>query len=107
MEKNYKTEDYIKKGIRFNETEDYCSSFYEKLFGVCHKFSCYLHDRQYRNEVTKRLTRFEADNEFRKNILLIYKLNRKPLAGYLVSILIFLGVRIFAAKNWEINKFGK
>lgn len=101
MEKDYKTENYIKKGIKYNPKADYCSSFCEGLFGVYHNYACYLHDRQYRKEVTKRLTRKEADEEFRKNVLMIYKLNRKPIIGYILSTIMYIGVRIFSGRHWD------
>jgi len=101
MEKNYKTENHIKKGIKFDPKGNYCSFWFERLFGVCYSYACYLHDRQYRKEVTKRLTRFEADNELRKNVLLIYKLNKKPILGYLISSIMFIGVRLFCKKHWD------
>ena len=85
----------------YNPKENYCSFSPERLFGVNHNYACYLHDRQYRNEVKNRKTRAEADRDFRKTIFAIYKKKGKAFRGFFISWGMYLGARVFGLKTWR------
>jgi len=82
---------------KYKVNKNYCTCWPEGLFGVRYNYACYLHDVDYKE---KTLTRFKADNRFRKNILEEYKGHNKIIIGFFVSIIMFLGVRIFGRKSW-------
>ena len=56
----------------YNKNKNYCSLSPEGLFGVRFNYSCYLHDRQYRNEIIDRKTRKEADKNLKKEIVRLF-----------------------------------
>jgi len=60
--------------------ENYCSYSPDSLFGVRFNYACYLHDRQYRNEVKKRKTRTQTDIDFRDKIFDIFYTNTQSLS---------------------------
>lgn len=81
----------------YNKKENYCSFSPDKLFGVNFNYACYLHDRQYRNEVKKRKTRKQADLDLKKEIIKEYN---KKLIGVLVGSVYYYTVRIFNRRYW-------
>lgn len=104
--------------MAYNPKENYCTASPDSLFGVKFNFACYLHDRQYRNEVKFRKTRKQADIDFRNKIYEIFYNNTKPLnlgikinnpiliksisplLGFLVSRIYFKGVFYFAGRAY-------
>jgi len=76
-----------KNKMKYDKKQDYCTMSPDGLFGVRFNFSCYNHDRQYRNEVKSRKTRKQADKDFRDQIYKIYKKSKDPfkfdILGYL------------------------
>ena len=84
----------------YDAEENYCSFSPESLFGVKFNFACYLHDRQYRNEVKWRKSRLGADLDLKKGIMENYLKKRKWVAGFFVSWIYFLAVRIFSGRYW-------
>lgn len=90
-----------KKGImKYTKEEDYCSYSPEKLFGVNHNYGCYLHDRQYRNEVKNRKTRKQADIQLRDVIYYAYYFKDKKTIGWIVSRIYYMGVRLGGKRSW-------
>ena len=104
----------------YNSKLNYCTASPDSLFGVKFNYSCYLHDRQYRNEVKKRKTRRQADKDLYENIYKIFKENTKPLnfyffkiknpkaievispfLGLLIGRIYFRAVSKFAAFTWK------
>jgi len=67
---------------------NYCTLFPDGNWGTC----CKRHDRRYEN---KRLTKRQAD------ILLKRCVTRK--AGWLIGIIIYIGVRLPISKWWWCN----
>ena len=86
--------------MKYNKNKDYCSCSPDKLFGVRFNYACYLHDRQYRNEVKVRKTRKKADISFKKSIQSEFKKKHKPIQGFFVSWIYYIGVRLFGWKSW-------
>lgn len=103
----------------YKKEENYCTASPDSLFGVRFNYACYLHDRQYRNEVKVRKTRKQTDLDFRNNIFDIFYDNRKPLnfklfkfknptlikaispiLGFVVSRVYFKVVHLFAGVTW-------
>lgn len=91
----------IKLKMRYNSNENYCSMSPDGLFGVRFNYGCFLHDRQYRNEVKNRKTRKQTDIDFRKNIQAIYKQKGKGFIGFFVSWIYYFGVRIGGRRAWK------
>jgi len=90
-----------KDAPEFDEKIDHCTGVAEKLFGVSMKPACYYHDRQYRNEVVNRKTRRQADIDFRNYIIILYKRKNKPVLGWIISRVRYLGVRLFGGYAWQ------
>jgi len=88
---------------KFNEEEDYCTMVPDKLFGVSLKPACYHHDRQYRNEVVNRKTRKQSDLAFRDHTFKLFKNKNKPILGWIISRIRYIGVRLFGGKYWQKN----
>ena len=84
----------------YNKKDNYCSYSPDQLFGVRFNFSCFLHDRQYRNEVVRRKTRLEADRHLKFIIYQTYKKAGKRIIGFFVSWFYYVAVRLFAGKCW-------
>jgi len=80
---------------------DYCTYAPEGFFGVKFNYHCYLHDRQYRNEVKRRLTRKEADDIFRDRIYKMYIAHGMQRRGWVISRVYWLGVRLFGRFVWQ------
>ena len=83
--------------MTFDPKGNYCSMSPDFVFGVDTRYSCYLHDRQYRNEVKKRLKRKKADLLLRDEI---YNRNGKTFKAFLVSRFYYYAVRLFAVRSW-------
>ena len=110
---------YDKKDIHYNPELNYCTASPDSLFGVKFNYSCYLHDRQYRNEVKVRKTRKQTDIDFRDKIFDIFYNHRSPLnlgfkiknktavkvispiLGFVVSRIYFKAVHLFAGITWR------
>lgn len=105
--------DYIKK-------ENYCSCSPDGLFGVRFNYGCYLHDRQYRNEVKNRKTRKQADKDLKRMIIDIYSDStndfkffrwktdnkiliwiRNKILSRIIAQKYYLAVRLFGKKAWN------
>lgn len=84
--------------MTFDPKGNYCTLAPDIVFGIDTRYSCYLHDRQYRNEVKKRLTRKQADELLRDEI---YNRNKKTLLAFLVSRVYYCAVRLFAKRSWD------
>jgi hypothetical protein len=109
---------YDKDNIHYNPELNYCTASPDSLFGVRFNYSCYLHDRQYRNEVKVRKTRKQTDIDFRDKIFEIFYNNQKPInlgfkiknpalvnvispiLGFFVSRIYFKAVHFFAGITW-------
>ena len=86
--------------MTYDKDENYCTMSPDTILGVKINYACYLHDRQYRNEVKERKSRLEADKQLREGIYRALEVKNKFLA-YIISTLYYCAVRIFASKNWE------
>lgn len=84
----------------YNKNENYCTMSPDKLFGVNHNYGCYLHDRQYRNEVKIRKTRKEADIQLRDVMYTVYIKQNKKMIGWVVSRIYYTFVRLFGKVTW-------
>lgn len=85
----------------YDPNSDYCSSSPDRLFGVNHNYACFLHDRQYRNEVQNRKTRKQADIQLRNGIFRAYANKNKRIIGWVISRIYYIGVRLFAGFAWS------
>lgn len=86
--------------MKYNKNEDYCTMSPDKILGVNHNYGCFLHDRQYRNEVVNRKTRKEADIQLRDVMYRTYIKNNKRCIGWIISRIYYFAVRIFAKRAW-------
>ncbi len=86
--------------MTYNKDLDYCTLSPDKLFGVNHNYGCYLHDRQYRNEVKIRKTRKEADIQLRDVMYDAYKNQNKKILGWIISRKYYMFVRLFGRVTW-------
>ncbi len=71
--------------MKYNPNNNYCTFSPDKLFGVNFNEGCYLHDRQYRNEVKKRKTRLQADQDLRDFIYHQFIVDDKMKIGLVIS----------------------
>ena len=85
----------------YNKKENYCSFSPDKLFGVKFNYACYLHDRQYRNELKKRLTRKQADQDLRDRIWHYFIVDNKLKLGWVISRIYYYAVRLFSRRYWK------
>lgn len=85
----------------YSKEDNYCSWSPDSIDGVRFNYGCYLHDRQYRNEVKVRKTRKEADKELKRVIIKKYSDEGRKYFGYLVGWLYYIAVRLFAFRHWE------
>lgn len=97
---SYTKEETIKI-MGYNKDHDFCSYSPDKILGVNHNYGCYLHDRQYRNEVKKRKTRKQADIQLRDVMYGVYSKNNKKILGWIVSRIYYIVVRIFGGITWK------
>lgn len=84
----------------YHPDDNYCTLSPDTLFGVRFNYACYLHDRQYRNEVKKRKTRKQTDIDLRDRIYSDYLKHNKKLIGYLVSRFYYFSARLIGLKTW-------
>ncbi len=84
----------------YNKEDDYCSFSPDRLFGVTFNYGCYLHDRQYRNEVKIRKTRKQADILLRNTIYKVYIKKNKKFIGFMISRIYYYAVRLFAKRAY-------
>lgn len=76
--------------IKFDETKDYCTCWFESMYGVPIKECCHLHDRRYAN---KRIMKHQAD-------LLLFRCVRRK-ANVLVASTMYLGVTLFGDEYYK------
>lgn len=93
--------------MKYNIKNDYCTMSPDGLFGVRFNYSCFLHDRQYRNEVVNRKTRKQADVDLKNHIYSFYKIRNKKIIGWIVSRCYYIGVRIFGTDFVSIKIIGR
>ena len=88
---------------RYNKKKDYCTLSPDKLLGCLFNKACYLHDRQYRNEVVNRQSRLISDLALWKNIIKeCYKVRKTSIIwSWRVGFVYFIGVRIGGRKLWR------
>lgn len=84
----------------YEKNENYCSFSPEGCFDIKYNYGCYLHDRQYRNEVKIRKTREQADLDLRDYIYNKFLKAGKQRRGFLVSRIYYYAVRIMAYHFW-------
>lgn len=84
----------------YDPTADYCTLFPDKMLGVNYNYGCYLHDRHYRNERKRRLSRKDADKLLFKQVFLAYSKRKMYSFGLIWASLMYLGVRLFARKAY-------
>ena len=94
---------FEKKEKGFNPNADYCTYFPDEMFGVSYKYGCYLHDRQYRNERRKRLTREETDVQLFESVRYYFRKANKKGIGLIWAVLIYIGVRVLCRWKWVEN----
>lgn len=87
--------------MSYNPKENYCTLSPDTIFSVKINYGCYLHDRQYRNEVKKRMTRLEADRELQRSIENDFRAKKKEKLGFIVGLIYFLGVRVMGLFTWK------
>lgn len=83
--------------MTYDPKADYCTLSPDHVFGRKISYACYIHDRQYRNEVKVRKTRKEADETLRLDI--------KALLGNtwrasIVSWIYYIGARLLLKRMW-------
>ena len=83
--------------MTYNKKDNYCTFSPDSLFGVTFNYGCYLHDRQYRDEVVNRKTRKQSDLDLRDFIFNSYK----KKIGWIVSRIYYLAVRFFGGLTWK------
>jgi hypothetical protein len=87
--------------MTYNSKNNYCSYSPDRLFGITFNFACYLHDRQYRNEVVRRETRLKADQNLRDRIYSEFVKKNKKIKGYIISRIYYFAVRLLGFFAWE------
>ena len=87
--------------IKYNPNLNYCSFSPESMFGCRYNYACYLHDRQYRNEVKVRKTRKQADLQLKDTIYAIYKKQNKKVIGWVISRLYYIFTRLFGWGRYQ------
>lgn len=96
----FKSNDIHYFSMSYNKELNYCTMSPDELFGVRFNFGCYLHDRHYRNEVKRRLTRKQADSLLKQRIQKSFNIAGKPKIGKLVSWVYYIAVRLTARRFW-------
>ena len=87
--------------MAYDKNLNYCSYSPESILGVKINYACYLHDRQYRNEVKIRKTRKQADLDLRNRIYGKLTLANLRKVGLIVSRIYYLIVRVLGKKAWN------
>ncbi len=88
----------------YKKNKDYCTYSPDTLFEVDFSYACYLHDRQYRNEVKNRKTRKQADAELKKVIIKKFTSKNKKYIGSIIGNLYYFAVRLFSKFAWDDDK---
>ncbi len=86
--------------MTYDKKLNYCTFSPDQLFGVRFNYACYLHDRQYRNEVKVRKTRKESDIVLRDIIIKEYSKAGKKWLGIIIGNIYYIVVRMFNKKFW-------
>jgi len=61
----------LKKGApKYKKSTDYCTMSLDEIFRCRYNLACYWHDRQYRNQIVNRRSRFMADLDLWKGIVI-------------------------------------
>mgnify|MGYP003132407079 CR=1 FL=1 len=79
----------------FEKGRNYCSFSPDRFWKYDWSEACYSHDRQYRNEVKKRLTRKKADINLRENIRKVL-----PKKLFFIAWFYYCVVRTFGWRTW-------
>lgn len=88
-----------KKFERKDGKVDYCTASPDVVCGVDIGYrACRWHDKDY---AEKKISRKQADLDFKSNIQYAFKVVGKPMRGFFISWVYFLAVRIFGGPNWE------
>lgn len=88
--------------MTYDKKANYCTMAPDGLFNVNFNHACYIHDREYRNEVKVRKTRSQADADLRDEIYSYYLEANKKIIGYIVSRIYYIAVRLFAKRAWVV-----
>lgn len=86
--------------MAYTKKDNYCTFSPDELFGVRFNYACYLHDRQYRNEVKIRKTKEQADLDLKNNIIKKYERAGKRWLGIIVGYIYYYAVKLFNKKYW-------
>jgi len=81
--------------MTFDKNADYCTLSPDHFFKWNWKKCCYLHDKQYWNEVKNRKTRKEADRDLRDCML-----KELPIYLFFIAWIYYFSVRIFVGRWW-------
>ncbi len=100
MEQQKRINIFEKKEKGFDPEANYCTMFPDVMFGVDYRYGCYLHDREYRNERKRRLTRDGADVLLFNAVRYYFRKANKKFIGNIIAFLMYFGVRIFNKKFW-------
>ena len=87
--------------MAYDPKENYCTLSPDSILGVKINYACYLHDRQYRNEVINRKTRKQADQDLKNRIYEKLTLSGYKKVGLIVSKLYYIVVRLTGWKVWD------
>jgi len=91
----------------YNSENNYCSFSPDEIFGVRFNYACYLHDRQYRNEVKKRKNRLQSDNQLRDKMYEIIKNSNDPFKLRIRIKKLNINKTLFTSKNKLLIKLRK
>lgn len=96
---------------KYDPKKNYCTMSPDVILGVVINFGCFLHDRQYRNEVVERKIRKEADLQLRD---CIYRDLKKSNVEFQIRIpkklsklFLMKDNLIFESKNLRLIKLRK
>ena len=64
--------------MTYNKNENFCTMSPDNILGATINYGCYLHDRQYRNEVKFRKTRKQSDQVLKNRIYKDLKKSNQP-----------------------------
>lgn len=86
--------------VVFDPTQDYCTLFPDKLFGVDYSLCCFLHDIAYGGLADRK----EADIALRDCVSLLFS-ETNLILGAVVATLMYLGVRLFGRSFYRQGKY--
>ena len=91
--------------MSYDKDKNYCSFWPDHLFGVKYNWACYLHDRQYKNDINKRtMDRKDADKMLRDETYKIFVVEKHKFIGWFWSRLMYVGCRLFGGQCWVEDK---